>query len=370
MAEGVAVGGRAVGGDGTRLDGGPQVGEQGPVLQPGDGLEDRHGELAAQGGRRQQQVPHRLVHPVEPLGPAPEDPRRKDAVRLVRRLPSVSRAPQPARVEQVVEQHLDQVRVACRAFDEPPVDGVGYPLGRCLQTGAGQGPHLRVTEPPQLRHRRGVPLLGGAYEVLRGPRLGAQGAQQQDREVRQVVDDVLDDRDGLRVAVVQVLQQHHAAGVPSQDRQQPQQGLGQLDDGLRVAGGRPAPPLRHQPRQRRVVRGKFRIGRCARGPEVRGERLHQGAEGDDQARGARPAAQHRHPQSVGPVGALTHQPGLTDPRFTDEEQRAPRTPSCGVQGAAQQADLLVTSDDDRRIRTHGRRLLEPYRVRQWAHSRS
>ncbi len=147
VTEGVAVGGRPVGGDHTGLDRRPEMGEQGPVLQSGDGLEHRHGELAAQGRRRQQQVTHRFVHAVQPVGPAAQDARREGAVRLVRRLPAGLRAPQPAGVEEVVEQHLDQIGVARRAFGQTPLDRLGYELGRCLQAGPGQGPHVRVVEP-------------------------------------------------------------------------------------------------------------------------------------------------------------------------------------------------------------------------------
>ncbi len=329
--------------------------EQGPVLQTGHGLQDAHGELAAEGG---------LVQPVESSGPTAQDARRKCAVRLLRRLPAALRAPQPPGVEQIREEHLHQVRVARGALRQPAQDVRRYPLGRHLQTCPGQDVHLRLVQRAQLPYQRGVPLLGRADEVEGRAGFRAQRAQQQDRQVPQVVHDVLDDREGLRVAVVQVLQQHHAAGVPAQYRQQPQQRLSQFDDGLGVAGGRGRAPLRHESRQRRVVGRQFRVRGGAGRPEVGREGLHQGTERYDQTGRAGPPAQHRHVQPVGPVGAFTDQPGLADPRLAEEEQRAPRTPSHGVQGAAQQDDLVVPPHDDRRSGSHARRLLEPWRARQ------
>ncbi len=53
VPEGVAVGGRAVRRDDPGLHRRPQMREQGPVLEAGDGLQHGHRELAAQGGRRQ-----------------------------------------------------------------------------------------------------------------------------------------------------------------------------------------------------------------------------------------------------------------------------------------------------------------------------
>ncbi|ESU47744.1 hypothetical protein P376_4280 [Streptomyces sp. HCCB10043] len=233
-----------------------------------------------------------------------------------------------------------------------------YLLRPRLQTRARQRPHLGVVERAQLPYGRGLTALGGAYEVQGGARLRAQGAQEQDGEIGEVVDDVLDDRDGLRVAVVQILQQDRAARLPAQHGQQPQQRLRQLHDRLRVSG-RPGPaPLRDQPGQRRMVGSELRIGRGAGRPEPGRQRLGERAERHDEPGRGGPAAQHRHAEPVGPIGALAHQPGLSDTGFPGEEQRAPRTPLHGVQGAAQQSDLLVPPDDDRRSGSHGRRLLE------------
>ncbi len=343
------------------------MGEQGPVLEAGDGLEHGHRELAAQGGRRQQEIPYGLVEPLQPAGPTAHDVRGDGVARLLHRLPGAVRPPEPAGVEEVRQQHFQQVGLpAARPASR-----------RCTASGISRGPASRHA-PVSARtwasssglNSLTVAACRRSAERTRSRAApgSAQGAQEQDGEIGEAVDDVLDDRDGLRVAVVQILQQDRAARLPAQHGQQPQQRLGQLHDRLR-ASGRPGPaPLRDQPGQRRMVGRELRIGRGAGRPEPGRQRLGERAERHDEPGRGGPAAQHRHAEPVGPVGALTHQPGLSDTGFPDEEQGAPRTPLHGVQGAAQQNDLLVPPDDDRRSGSHGRRLLERQLRRQRTNS--
>ncbi len=206
------------------------------------------------------------------MAPAADDGARHAGPGAVGQLPAaVLGAPQRAPVQQVGEEFLDQVRAAVAAFDEVLDQRRREFAGRVLQDGGGQRGHLGGRQRREFGDGRGAAALGGPYQFQRRARFGPQGREQQDRQARQVVDQVLQDGDGLGVGVVEVLQQQDAALVAAEHREQPEQRLGEFDHRLGVgtrAGRRcGVPPLGDEPGERGAVGGEFGVGGGTGGPE-------------------------------------------------------------------------------------------------------
>lgn len=81
------------------------------------------------------------------------------------------------------------------------------------------------------------------------------GEQQEHPRTCDVVGEVLDERDGLHVCPVQILQNEHQAAVPCQPVEQPQDGLGE-DDRRLVGHHRVRAELRQQAAERRTERAQ------------------------------------------------------------------------------------------------------------------
>jgi len=87
--------------------------------------------------------------------------------------------------------------------------------------------HLGPPEPAELQVAAGIALGCGPDQVERPARIGARGDQQHRPLPGEVVGQVLHHGQSFRVAVVQVLDHHEAAGVSTDPGHQPQHGLGQ-----------------------------------------------------------------------------------------------------------------------------------------------
>ena len=97
----------------------------------------------------------------------------------------------------------------------------------------GQRRHVPPAQPGEVQGDR--PGCGGEAAGGVGRGVVARGAGQQDGGVGGGAREVLDEREGVVVGPVQVLQAQHTAGrVAEREAQQPQQALGEDDDGIRA----------------------------------------------------------------------------------------------------------------------------------------
>ena len=192
---------------------------------------------------------------------------------------------------------------------------------------------------------------GSGGEAARGVGRGvvARGAGQQDRGVGGGAREVLDQGEGVVVGPVQVLQAQHAAGrVAEREAQQPQQALGEDDDGVR-AQRRADPAVRfrpagQQPGERGAVGAQVGVPGLGRVVEKADHRT-----GDRPERPAalhRPTGQHRQPALRGPPSHLVEQPGLPDPGLPGDEQRATPADGDGVDEPAGGRELGDAADED------------------------
>ncbi len=139
----------------------------------------------------------------------------------------------------------------------------------------------------------------------------------------EVVDQVVDHGEGVRVRVVQVLDDQQAAVRPAHGGEQPQHRLGEHHQ--RVVRGRVfAAPLRDQRRQRRPVRRQLRTGRRPVPPQHRQQRLGQRPELRLGVRG--PSPQHGEAGLLGEPGGLRGEAGLADAGLPEHEHRSAASP--------------------------------------------
>ena len=143
---------------------------------------------------------------------------------------------------------------------------------------------------------------------------------------------------------MQVLQAEHAAGRAAQrEAQQPQEALGQDDDGIGVRGGRAARPAGQQPREGGAVGAQGRergVGRVVEREHGAGNRAERAPTLD------RAPREHGQPPLRGPGGDLVEQAGLADPGLAGDQQRAPAAGRDGVDEAADRRELGRAADDD------------------------
>jgi len=175
-------------------------------------------------------------------------------------------------------------------------------------------------------------------------RIGASG---------QVVDQVLDDRQRLRVRGLQVLQHHQAAAVPPDHRQQPQQRLGQYDDRRRLGLRLPGRPLGDEPAQHPAVRPEVadpvQLATSLQGQQGLGdrpERHHRPQRPDPSPQGDQAGLQ---PEARGGLG----QARLADTGLADQEHR-PAVPLRGlIEAVPEYFELCVPPDNRRSSCPHG-----------------
>jgi hypothetical protein len=176
---------------------------------------------------------------------------------------------------------------------------------------------------PGAAARRRAACAGASSRAEQASRTGESAA---------ALGEVLDEREGVVVGPVQVLQAQHAAGgVAEREAQQPQQALGEDDDGSALGLARRSPrragPAGQQPGRARRGRGAAR-GRAGRVVEEADHRA-----GDRPERPAalhRPPGQHRQPALAARAGDLVEQAGLADPGLAGDEQRPPPPGGDGV----------------------------------------
>ena len=211
----------------------------------------------------------------------------------------------------------------------------------------GQRRHVPPVQPAQVQSDR--PGCGG--EAARGVGRGvvAGGAGQQDGRVGGGAREVLDQREGVVVGPVQVLQPQDAAGgVTEREAQQPQQALGEDDDGVR-AQRRVDPAVRlrpagQQPGERGAVGAQ--VGVLGPGRVVE-EADHRAGDRPERPPALhRPPGQHRQPALRGPPGDLVEQSGLPDPGLPGDEQRATAPGGDGVDEPAGGRELGAAADQD------------------------
>jgi hypothetical protein len=130
-----------------------------------------------------------------------------------------------------------------------------------VQAGPGHPRHRRRIQPTQRQHGGG-PARGQRAGQGRGvTAFVPEGGDTQHPFGRQVVGQVLEQRQRLPVGPVQVLEDEHAAGLRGQHAQQPKHRLAQEDRGLLPRRPQRWPPLGNQPAKHGPERVKLRAGR-------------------------------------------------------------------------------------------------------------
>ena len=211
----------------------------------------------------------------------------------------------------------------------------------------GQRRHVPPVQPAQVQGDRS----GCGGEAARGVGRGvvAGGAGQQDGRVGGGAREVLDQGERVVVGPVQVLQAQHAAGrVAQREAQQPEQALGEDDDGVR-AQRRADPAVRFRPAgQQPGERGAVGAQLGVPGPgRVVEEADHRAGDRPERPPALhRPAGQHGQPALRGPPGHLVEQAGLPDPGLPGDEQRATPPGGDGVDQPAGGRELGAAADQD------------------------
>ena len=195
-------------------------------------------------------------------------------------------------------------------------------------------------------------IVPGAAARRRAAWAGAssrRGAGQQDGRVGGGTREVLDQGERVVVGPVQVLQAQHAAGrVAQREAQQPEQALGEDDDGVR-AQRRADPAVRFRPAgQQPGERGAIGAQLGVPGPgRVVEEADHRARDRPERPPALhRPAGQHGQPALRGPPGHLVEQAGLPDPGLPGDEQRATPPGGDGVDQPAGGRELGAAADQD------------------------
>ena len=215
----------------------------------------------------------------------------------------------------------------------------------------GERRHVPTAQPGEVQGDR----PGRGREAAGGVRRGvvACGAGQQDGGACGGAREVLDEGEGVVVGPVQVLEAQHAAGrVAEREAQQPQQALGEDDDGIR-AGLRVDPgvglgPAGQQPGERGAVGAQGGVVGARRVVE---ETDHGSGDGPERPAALhRPPGQHGQPALGGARGDVVEQARLPDPGLAGDEQRAAATGGDRVDEPPRGRELGGPADHDRAAR--------------------
>lgn len=175
--------------------------------------------------------------------------------------------------------------------------------------------------------------------------LGSQGAQAEDGLEGEVVGQILEDREGLGVGPMQVLQHDQATPAVRRLPQKPKHRLGQRHYGVFDAALALDVPLRDEPTEG-----------CSEGPQGRCVGHTTDADGRTQSLGQRPVGnrrgrshrsspQDRHPPAFGVTGRQLCETGLADARFPYQKADAPPALGRRRQCGTERSELPVSSDD-------------------------
>ncbi|WP_300008023.1 hypothetical protein [Pseudonocardia sp.] len=238
---------------GDREELSPDAATQGPadvVVGPAHHLgRDRLVEPPAEHRTGQHDVAVGAGQRPEPL----RDPRGErggdDAVRARPQHPPGAVPPQGAPVRGRCQQFLDQERHAAGAGQH--VHQAVREVDRAQAPGRHGGDLLR-NQRWQVHHGGGPP---GTERSGRDParRIRPGGGEDEHPLLGDVVGQVLDDREGVRIAPVQVVEHQHRTAARAPHREQPEHSLAQHDRRLGGSHHVVAAPLRHDPAQRRPV---------------------------------------------------------------------------------------------------------------------
>ena len=173
----------------------------------------------------------------------------------------------------------------------------------------------------QLDEGRDPTGVEGAREVEGGSvGLEPNGRDAQHALRDQVVGEILDHCQRLRVSPVQILEHEQAALPSGQDAQEPHDSLGEVDHRVVGPGGTLRPPFGNQACERRSKGLELPAGGNARCPHRGAQGFDERPVGDRAGAGHRAAADHGH--AARPSGGLgrARQPRLADARFADQER--------------------------------------------------
>ncbi len=185
--------------------------------------------------------------------------------------------PELAPVDEVVKQFLDQQRIAGTVLPGQLDQVIRGPRGGKARR--DQEPGVLAIQRPNRQQLRDATELGRDQHLPGVARLLAQRTQQRHRRFGEMVEQVVQHRQRLRVGVLQILQHQQATGRRGDHRQHPQHRLGQGHRRHRLADAELAGPgyLRHYPAQQRPVTAQVVFGQQAAAVQ-RGQRLGERAQ--------------------------------------------------------------------------------------------
>ena len=237
------------------------------------------------------------------------------------RLDGVRQRPPVATVEKRTRRHGDRQEFLDKEGNPVGSLSEGEHLGRDavgIQTCPHHVGHLGVGETSQLEDLDRATGLQHPGEFERCRSLLDTGRDQAQHPLGgEIVGQVLDDAERLRVGPVQVLENDDTSAV-GQDTKKAQHALTQGDDG-RLHFGLGAPPFGKQPAESSSERCELgRVGQPV-DPNRRAQRFGQRAVGDRRLGLDSPTPDHHEATARGDLSSLSGESRLADPRLTEHE---------------------------------------------------
>ncbi len=217
--------------------------------------------------------------------------------------------------------------------------------GAGVETRADHLGHLLLAETGHLDEHRDTPGLKGPCQLQPGGTVFvSRGDQAQDAFADQVVDEVLDDPERLRVGPVHILQHDEASSVRGHDPQEPQHCLGEGDDGVLDPWIVP-PPLGNEQAEDGPEGLELRCVGGGTSAGGRTQRLGERPVGEGSSGRYRPSAEDAQAATFSVRRCGVCQPRLADPGLAHQEDHATLSAGGPLDRIAQGAGLQGPSDD-------------------------
>ncbi len=309
-------------------------------------------ELPAQDGGRHQDVRHALAERGEPVAHGPDDRCRHAGGHVAVNLPAGIGPHKLARRDRRSENLLDRERQPVAIGEQPSYPGgnvryVQACSGHLADSGRRQAGYLDACRNAPGEGR--LQQLGGCRRLTVPQRYHAERPRGRD-----VVGQVLSEREGVRVGPVQVLE-HEQAAWPLGQGEHPQHRLAEYDGrDLRAAVAGLA-PFGHQRANGGAVVGESACVRNDACPGGAHEGLGHRPVRDGNGRLSRAPGQYLKSARKGVCRYVFREPGLSDPSVASNKHRAAVTVGSRVRGRGQCAKLSTAADEYRaQHRLHSR----------------
>lgn len=216
--------------------------------------------------------------------------------------------------------------------------------GGGVQTRADHVGDFTLIESGQLEDRGHASRPQGSSQVpSRGSLIGAQRAQTQHPLRGQVVGEVFDNRQRLRISPVEILQDEQTAPVTGHGPQEAQNRLSQRHDRVVQAAAPLDAPLRHQTPEDGSERRQLRR-KPTTDTHRRAERLRERPIRDRGGGAYRPPPQKRQPTALGIRCHDLSEARLADPGLTQEKNHTAATVGGRCECFVERGQLAVPSD--------------------------